>query len=562
MQDLRIKQTMREGENMPGRIMEPTKSAYNYPLIIKQLLLASVRNKPDQEIVYRDLRRFTYRQFNDRLGQLANGLGAIGVRPGEVVAVMDWDSHRYLECYFAIPMMAAILQTVNVRLSPEQVIYTLNHAGPTTLLVNDEFLPLYEGIKSHLTTIKRVILLTDRTDLTSVPDGFVAEYETLLASHSPKHHFPDFDENTCATVFYTTGTTGAPKGVFYSHRQLVLQALAEMAATGMSPVQGRVHRDSVYMPVTPMFHVHGWGFPYTAVCAGLKQVYPGRYAPDMLMKLIKTEGVTFTHGVPTVLQMLLTACEVMKTDLKGVTMIVGGSALSKALAKRALLAGLDVTSAYGMSETGPLLSISYLPSAKLTGNIDDELEYRTKTGLSMPLVDLRIVDNDMNDMPHDGHAVGEIVVRAPWLTQGYLYNPAASEELWSGGYLHTNDIANIDAESYIHITDRIKDVIKTGGEWVSSLELEDIISQCPGVAEVGVIAIKDATWGERPMVILVKQPGASVDNAKVIAHIQTYVERGTISKFSVPQKIEFVEMLPKTSVGKLDKKVLRQTYAA
>ncbi len=293
----------------------------------------------------------TYREFNERLGRLANALDSLGAKPGEIVGVLDWDSHRYLECYFAVPMMGSVLQTVNVRLSPEQIFYTLNHAKPTTLLINEEFLPLYDSIKADLKSVELVILLTDKTEVGALPSGVAAEYESLLAKQSTSYDFPDFDEKACATLFYTTGTTGLPKGVFFSHRQHVLHAISELAALALSPRQCRIDRDSVYMPVTPMS---------TATCAGMKQVYPGRYAPDMLLKLIKTEKVTFTHGVPTILQMLLTACEAAGTDLKGVTMIIGGSALPKALAKRALELGLDVCTGYGMSETGPLISVAHL----------------------------------------------------------------------------------------------------------------------------------------------------------------------------------------------------------
>jgi len=453
------------------------------------------------------------------------------------------------------------LQTVNVRLSPEQIFYTLNHAGPTTLLINEEFLPLYESIKADLKTVQRVVLLTDKTEVGALPNGVVAEYESLLAKQSTAYDFPDFDENTCATLFYTTGTTGLPKGVFFSHRQHVLHAISELAALALSPRQCSIDRDTVYMPVTPMFHVHAWGFPYAATCAGMKQVYPGRYAPDVLMKLIKTEKVTFTHGVPTILQMLLAACEAAQTDLKGVTMVIGGSALPKALAKRALEAGLDVCSGYGMSETGPLISVAHLETELLTGNVADEVEYRTKTGRAVPLVDLRIVDPEMNELPRDGVAVGEIVLRAPWLTQGYLQNEDASEQLWAGGYLHTNDIANVDQRGYVQITDRIKDVIKTGGEWVSSLEVEDIISQCPGVREVAVIGIKDEKWGERPMALVVKDGSAEpLTETDIKAHLKVFADVGIISKFGIPDKILFLDSLPRTSVGKIDKKKLRELY--
>ena len=262
---------------MVGRLIQTAKSAYQYPLIFKQLWHTPRVQAPDQEIVYRDLKRFTYRQIKERIGRLASALGKAGVEPGDTVGVLEWDSHRFLEAFFAIPMMGAVLQTVNVRLSPEQIAYTIDHAGASTLLVNDEFVGLLEGLKSQLPKIKRLIVMSDRPAPQTGSLSFIGEYEGLLAAASPDYDFPDFDENTQATTFYTTGTTGLPKGVYYSHRQLVLHSLAGLALFGMAGTQGRFSRDDVYMPITPMFHVHAWGFP-VGDAAGVKQVYPGRYS--------------------------------------------------------------------------------------------------------------------------------------------------------------------------------------------------------------------------------------------------------------------------------------------
>jgi fatty-acyl-CoA synthase len=549
---------------MAGRLIGAARAAYQYPLLIKQLLHAPLVQSPDQQIVYRDLKRLTYAELRDRIGRLANCLKMLGVRPGDTVGVMDWDSNRFLEAFFAIPMMGAILQTVNVRLSPEQIIYTINHAGASVLLVNDEFVGLLQSIKSELNNVRTFVVLTDRVEPAEGDIAFAGEYEDLLAAASPDYDFPDFDENTQATTFYTTGTTGLPKGVYFSHRQLVLHSLVELAAFGAAPDQGRFHRNDVYMPITPMFHVHAWGFPWASTAAGVKQVYPGRYAPDVLLKLIKSEGVTFTHCVPTILQMLLSAAEQANVDLKGLRMVIGGSALPKALALKAMERGIDVYAGYGMSETGPILTVAHLKGHHLTGRPDEEVEIRTRAGLAVPLVDLRIVDPEMKEMPRDGKATGEIVARAPWLTQGYFNNPEASEQLWAGGYLHTNDIGNIGPDGYVQITDRIKDVIKTGGEWVSSLELEDIISQHSGGSDVAVIGIKDEKWGERPLALVVPNPKASTAATEddIKAHVKVYADKGVISKFGIPHKIMFVEQLPKTSVGKIDKRALRQKYDA
>ncbi len=480
---------------MSATLIQHTPSAYDYPLLIKHLLHTPLATAPDQEIVYRDRSRYTYRTLLERIGRLANGLADLGVRSGDTVAVMDWDSHRYLECYFAIPMMGAVLQTVNIRLSPEQILYTLNHARANVILCHTDFLPILDSIKDRLETANTFILLSDERERTQPSIAFAAEYGDLLARSAHDFDFPDFDENARATTFYTTGTTGNPKGVYFSHRQLVLHTLAALGSLASPAGQQCIHYGDVYMPITPMFHVHAWGVPYLATAMGLKQVYPGRYLPDTLLSLIKQEKVTFSHCVPTLLHMILTHPAARNVDLSGWTVIIGGSALPKGLAKLAMDKGIDIFGGYGMSETCPVLSLAQLKPSMTELDADTEIAYRTKAGLPIQLVELRIVDEQMQDVPHDGTTSGEVVVRAPWLTQGYLNDPTNSEELWRGSYLHTRDIGTIDPEGYLLITDRIKDVIKSGGEWISSLTIEDIISQYPGVSEVAVIALPDAKWG-------------------------------------------------------------------
>ncbi|WP_442771383.1 fatty acid--CoA ligase [Zoogloea ramigera] len=545
---------------MPLEPAGATPSAYAYPMLVKQLLHSARATAGGQEIVYRDRQRHSYRQFFERLNRLANALAGLGVGPGSTVAVMDWDSHRYLEAFFAVPMMGAVLQTVNVRLSPEQILYTLNHARADVLLVNAEFVPMLAIIKDQLETVKRFILISDDgATLGSFGIPYAGEYEALLAAASPDYDFPDFDENTRATTFYTTGTTGLPKGVYFSHRQLVLHTLAVATALGSAAGQGRVHRDDVYMPITPMFHVHAWGMPYLATMLGMKQVYPGRYSPDMLLKLIASEGVSFSHCVPTILHMLLADKAGADVDLSGCKMIIGGAAFPKGLAAAALARGMDVFSGYGMSETCPILTIAHVRSA--LPDVDAEAAERIHTGYPIPLVDLRTVDGDMLDVSRDGKATGEIVVRTPWLTQGYLHNPAASQDLWAGGYLHTGDIGAIDPRGMLTVTDRLKDVIKTGGEWVSSLELESIVSQHPAVNEVAVVGVKDDKWGERPLAMVVVKAGQAATADDIKAHVQRFADEGHISKFAVPDRVLFVDSLARTSVGKLNKKAMREQLA-
>jgi fatty-acyl-CoA synthase len=538
-----------------------TPSAYDFPLLIKQLWITPLANAPQQEVVYRGERRQTYAQTRARVGQLASALAGLGVKPGMTVAVMDWDSHRYLECFFAIPMMGCVLQTVNIRLSPDQILFTLNHAEADVVLVNAEFLPLLEAIRDRLESVKTFVLIDDSGAAPQSRLSFAGEYEALLAASAADYAFQDFDENTRATTFYTTGTTGLPKGVYFSHRQIVLHTLAILAWFGTAPVQGRIHREDVYMPITPMFHVHGWGMPFAATLLGIKQVYPGRYLPELLLKLIREEGVTHSHCVPTLLQMLLGHPASKDTDLSKLKMVIGGSAMSKGLARAALERGIDVYSGYGMSETGPLQIVSHLSSADLAQDLDTQAALRSRTGRSVVLCEVRTVDERMQTLPRDGKSTGEIVFRSPWLTQGYLKEPRKSEELWCGGSLHSGDIGSFSEDGFLHISDRVKDVVKTGGEWISSLDLEDIISQFPGIGEVAVIGVLDAKWGERPLALVVPKPQAAIDPEAVRRHIAGYAEKGAISKYGVPEQVLIVEALDKTSVGKLDKKALRAKYA-
>jgi len=547
---------------MSSKLITFSPSAYQYPLLIKHLLHWPLTRSPNTEIVYRDLRRHTYGEFRDRIGRLASGLTSLGVKPGEVVAVMDWDSHRYHECYFVVPMIGAVLQTVNIALSPEQIAYTLKDTGATTILVNSDFLPLLEKLVGRLAVAPRIVLLNDRPQRPATTLPIAAEYEELATLSRPDFQFLDFDENTRATTFHTTGTTGNPKGVYFSHRQLVLHTLCGLVEYGSQPKQGTFDRDDVYMPMTPMFHVHAWGVPYTSTLSGCKMVFAGRYAPDMLLKLIKTEGVTFTHCVPTILQNLLNTPGIEDVDLSKLTMVVGGSALPRSLAAAAMRRGIDVFAGYGMSESGPFLTASHLATRHLTGNIDEEVVQRTMGGVPGPLVDMRIVDADMQDVPHDGKTPGEIVARAPWLTMGYLDNPEASEALWAGGYMHTGDIGTMDREGYLHVTDRLKDVVKSGGEWISSIELEDLILRQEGVSKAAVIGVKDAKWGERPLALIALHQDftAKIGHAAIRAHLNVFVQNGSLSKFAIPERIVFVDTLPETSLGKIDKKKLRELY--
>lgn len=543
---------------MSDNLIVRTQSAYSYPLIIKNMFLAPIVDNPDQEIIYRDSLRFTYREFRDRVRKLANALSDMGVKPGDTVAIMDWDSHRYLECFFAVPMLGAVLHTVNVKLSSEQIIYTIDHAEDDYLLVNSEFLPIIDQIKGRINTVKQFVILhdPDSEPIQDIPLTIAGEYEELLEKASAKYEFEDVDENTRATTFYTTGTTGLPKGVYFSHRQLVLHTLGTIAALATSAEQGRFHQKDVYMPITPMFHVHAWGFPYIATVTGVKQVYPGKYAPNSLLALMRTEKVTFSHCVPTILGMLMASPDFATTDLSNWKVVIGGAALPKKMCQAAKERGIDIFTGYGMSETCPVLTLAHVGNEELSDEADTEI--RCKTGRPLPLTQIKVVDENMNEVPNDGESVGEIVVRSPWLTQGYLKDSRNSETLWKGGYLHTGDVATKNSDNYIGITDRMKDVIKIGGEWLSSLELEDIINLHPQVTEVAVIGMEDEKWGEKPLALIVLDgEGEEPKEKEIINHVKSFIDRGLMTKLALLMKVKYVATIDKTSVGKIDKKELR-----
>ena len=512
-----------------------------YPLLIKQILTKSSVMSFSQEIVSNPNVRLNYHEFTGRLGRLANSLTAKGISEKMRVGVMDWDTHRYLEYFFAVPMMGAALHTINVRLSPKQVLYTINHAKPDLIIVHQDFMPLIEEIKSDF-----------ECETVIIPIGYGEKYEEWISRSSTSFNFPEFDENRTATLFYTTGTTGDPKGVSYSHRQLVLHTLGLLAGFGVFSGNSGLHRDDVYMPLTPLFHVHGWGFPYAATMLGLRQVYPNRYDPETILRLIDSEAVTFSHCVPTVLSMLLDHPHSKKVNLSRWKVIIGGSALSKSLQRRASELGIRLHAAYGMSETCPFLTVADLSST--------DPDTQSQTGFSAPLVDLRVVTPDMHDVPNDGVTTGEIVVRAPWLTKGYMGNLKGSNDLWSNGYLHTGDVGFIRENGSLQVTDRLKDVIKTGGEWISSLTLENIASSCSGIEEVAAIGIPNEKWGERVVLVVKLLNNAMPDLIRqdLLRKFREHVELGEISKWAIPDNIFYVEQLPKTSVGKLDKKVMRK----
>jgi len=524
---------------------------YRCALTLHSVLKSGVERGKETEIVTFKGKRLNYYQLNERVHRLGAALSRLGVGKETRVAVLEWDTHRYLEAYFAIPMLGATLMTVNMRLSVDLVRYTLEHSGCQVLIVAAEFAELYEQVMAD-SALELQVIVIDKNEAASFATA--RDYETLLAAADPSFQFPDVDEDTVATHFYTTGTTGLPKGVVYTHRQLVTHTLAVGFAMGMADDYQAFRAGDVYMPLTPMFHVHAWGVPYVATLMGVKQVYPGRYDMQAIPHIVKDEGVTFSHCVPAILFMILENMEQEGLKLPGWKVMVGGSPMPPALAARALRSDLQPFAGYGMSETCPVVLMSKTSRAEA----DADPALLCDVGFPLPLVTMALD----GDTPDDGTSPreGELLSQAPWLTELYYNDPERTDELWQGGYLHTGDIAARDEQGRYRIVDRIKDVIKTGGEWLSSVALESLMLEHPAVAEAAVIAIPDERWGERPCGFVKLKPG-TYDNDEVTEGLRTVfraaIDEGKLPRYATPDQFRFVDEIPKTSVGKLNKRQLR-----
>lgn len=541
------------------KIIAPAPSAYDYQLLIGRILDQPLKFKPETEIVYRDISRYTYKDLHKRICRLANLLTThLAVKPGDTVAVIDYDSHRFLEAYFAIPMVGAVLHTINFRFSLDELLYTINYAEDKVIFCHKDFLPLLELLQDKLQTIKSIIVISDNNNDFISSQNYDGDYETLLSSQKEEYDFPDLNENNIATIFFTTGTTGLPKAVYFSHRQLVLQTLALISTLGAMNSVSSISCEDVYMPFTPMFHVHAWGFPYVATYLGMKQVYPGKYEAGMLLQLKRNEKVTVSHGVPTLLQMIISHTDADKTDFTDWKVMCGGEALPKSLATKILSRGINLMVGYGMSETCPVIAVGYIDKETAASLSTEEIiEMRLKAGKPIHLSEVNLKNKAGEFVANDGLMQGEVVVRSPWAVKGYYNDPVNSEELWKDGYLHTGDIGTMDKNGIITITDRIKDVIKSGGEWISSLLVEDLISSYDGVTEVAVVAMPDEKWIERPMALIVSKPGKSINEKTLNQHLQQFVTSGKIKSFAIPKEYRFVSELPRTSAGKIDKKKIK-----
>jgi len=539
-------------------------AAPRYELTIDKLLLNTLHRKSPQEIVYGKM-RYDWVAFYERVRRLASGLERMGVGKGTTVAVIDVDTNRYMEAYYAIPMMGATMHTVNIRLPPEHLGYTMVHAQDEFVLIRDEFLPVAAKLAGSIKSLKGVVSMSDTGSAPSVPFPNTKFYDDLLAGADPKYEFPELDEDTRATLFYTSGTTGLPKGVWFTHRQLVLHTLGTQIGLAGSFPQNRLEVRDVVMPLVPFFHVHSWGVPYGVGLNGQKTVLAGKYDPANILELIAREGVTWSNMVPTVLNMILVhpAVEKYRDALAKWKVNVGGGALPREMALSAQKLGINVMAGYGLSETAPVLTLANPTQRHIGMSKEQALDaVLLKTGIPIPLVAVRVVDPEMKDVPRDSKTAGEIVVRGPWLTSEYYKEPARTEDLWRGGWMHTGDMAVMDEEGYVTIVDRIKDAIKSGGEWIPTIILEDLLVRHPAVFEAAVIGAKDQRWGERPLAVVSLRQGQSTSTDDLRRHMEAFVADGKMAKFWVPDHYVILEeQLPKTSTGKIDKKPLREKYS-
>ena len=538
---------------------EYPRAGYEYQLSLKPMLEYAAFNFPREEIVYRDISRYNYAKYYERVQRLANVLDKLGIDKGDMVGIMDWNTHRFLEAYFGVPCRGSVMHMINPALPPEQVAYTINHAEDKVLLLNADFLPLIHALKGSLKTVKNYVIMTDKGEMPENSLEPVHDYESLMDEASPEYEFPDLNENTIATMFYTTGTTGWPKGVFFSHRALTIHT---MVWSGQIIQHYKPPGNMVVSHLVPMFHVHSWGIPFSGVYMGIKQVLPGRLTPEVFLELVKNEGVNFACSVPSFLRMVCyhPDIEEYRPYLRGLHYVVGGSALPKALSMRAEELGMQAIGAWGMSETSPIIGASFFKPHMKDWPDDKKMDFQIKAGWPGPYVDQRVVDVGGRDVLRDGKQMGEVILRAPWLTMGYYRDPERSMELWRDGWLHTGDIANIDDEGNIRIVDRDKDVVKSGGEWISTIILEDLITMDDSVQEVAVIGAPHPEWEERPIALVVPKTGMEASEEKLRDNLNQFVSQGKILKWWIPDRFFVVDSIPKTSVGKINKKALKPEY--
>jgi fatty-acyl-CoA synthase len=521
----------------------------DWPLTLTHFWNRGRRFWRDKEIVTRTsdgTHRYRYPDWAERTARLAAALHRLGIGSGDRVATFAWNSHRHFELYFAVPCMGAVLHTVNIRLFPDQIAFVFNHARDRVVFVDASLWPLFEKIRPHLDTIEHVVVLDDLGQ--GIPAGAL-DYEQLLAAESSEFAWPTLDEQQAAGLCYTSGTTGNPKGCLYSHRALVLHTMGVFATLNL-------RAGDRMLSIVPMFHVNAWGLPFGAPMAGSDIVFPARFMqPADLADLIASERVTYVAGVPTIVGGIYQALRQQPRDVGSLRLVtVGGAALPRNLLEGfARDFGVEVVQGWGMTETTPVGTLSGLKPAMASWPVEAQTRQRLKQGLPLPMVDTRIVDAEGRELPWDGTATGELEVRGPWVIRAYYEDPSGSSR-FHDGWFRTGDIAAIDAEGYVTIVDRAKDLIKSGGEWISSVDLENAIVGHPKVAEAAVIGVAHHKWTERPLACVVRND-PSLTRQDVLEFLC-----GKVASWWVPDDVIFVKEIPKTSVGKLDKKVLRERY--
>jgi len=530
------------------------------PLLISSLIRHADRHHGDTEIVSKrvegDLHRYTYREAHTRARRLAKALGRLGLKMHDRAGTLAWNGYRHFEIYYAVAGTGSVIHTINPRLFPEQIVYIANHAEDQVLFFDLTFLPLVEKLAPMLKTVKHYVLMTDRAHMpekSAIPG--LKCYEELLAAEDDGYVWPEFDERTAACLCYTSGTTGNPKGVLYHHRSTTLHAYG-----GALPDVLNLSSRDVVLPVVPMFHVNAWGLPYSCAAMGTKLVFPGQHLDGKsLHELFETERVTMSAGVPTVWLGLLNHMKEQKqkfSTLKAV--VIGGSACPPAMMQAFDALGVQVLHAWGMTEMSPLGSVATLKEKHLKLPKAQQTAILMKQGRAPYGVDWRIVDENGKELPHDGKAFGDLQVRGPWITNGYFKGEGGDplvKDADGRTWFPTGDVCTIDADGYIQITDRSKDVIKSGGEWISSIDLENIAVAHPAVQEAAVIGIKHPKWDERPIVIAVAKKGQSLTREELLKFYE-----GKIAKWWTPDDVVFVEDLPHTATGKLSKLTLREKF--
>ena len=550
----------------------------HYPLLLTTFMKRPVEIYPNEiGVVYRNQStgeyfRFTWLEWYERTCRLANVLkGPLGVKPGKPgkpgdrVATMALNHHRHLELYYSVPCLGAVLHPINVRLSLDHIIHTIRHSQDKIIFVDDLILPLLEGIYDRIKdTVEKFVYMSDKPGLPETKIEPLYEYEELLKEQSPEFQWPTLHEDNHATLCYTTGTTGLPKGVMFTHRQLYLQTLHVIAAYSFytDPAYVSLGEADVPMIITPLFHVHAWGAPFNNVFAANKIVLPGMFTVDGFCELIQTEKVTSTAVVPTILAMILEYEDLDKYDLSSLKNLgVGGGALPLGLKTKAekMIPGFSAMSGYGMTETAPAAIGAFTKKFMKDWPKEKLDQIRVKTGLAVPGLEVRVVDKEGNPVPRDNETVGEIIIRGPWIMEQYYKEPEKTGEVWYNGWFHTGDVAKVDEEGYVTIADRMSDMIRSGAEMVPTVLLENLTATAEFILEATYVGVPDSKWGERPMAIATLVPGATENEDDILKYLEAEgLEKGKITRWMLPDYVAITDEIPKTSVGKFDKIAIKK----